>query len=198
MEEILGGLIMALQIGEGPVLPHILAIDGRCASGKTTLARWLQRGSGCNVVSMDDFYLPLNRRTPERMAQPGGHINRERFLEEVLDPLRRGQPAVYRPYDCHRDRFLEEVRLDPAYVTVVEGAYSCHPELWSRYDLHIFLTIDPQQQLERIRRRNGEAAVEAFREVWIPLEERYFQACRLPSRCELCFTLGEKPLEGVF
>ena len=50
--------------------PYILAIDGRCASGKTTLANELSQSLSCNVVHMDDFYLPFALRTPERMAQP--------------------------------------------------------------------------------------------------------------------------------
>ena len=42
-------------------LPFILAIDGRCASGKTTLAGELQKRQACNVIHLDDFYLPRLR-----------------------------------------------------------------------------------------------------------------------------------------
>ena len=38
-----------------PQKPYILAIDGRCASGKTTLANELSQSLSCNVVHMDDF-----------------------------------------------------------------------------------------------------------------------------------------------
>ena len=55
---------MMLQMQEGPIQPRILAIDGRCGAGKTTLAHWIQENTGCNVVSVDDFYLPLAQRTP--------------------------------------------------------------------------------------------------------------------------------------
>ena len=40
------------------VQPRVLvAIDGRCAAGKTTLAASLQAQLGCNVFHMDDFFL---------------------------------------------------------------------------------------------------------------------------------------------
>lgn len=48
----------------------LVAIDGRCASGKTTLAGKLRSALKCNVVHMDDFYLPFAKRTEDRMAQP--------------------------------------------------------------------------------------------------------------------------------
>ena len=38
--------------------PRVLvAIDGRCAAGKTTLAASLQAQLECNVFHMDDFFL---------------------------------------------------------------------------------------------------------------------------------------------
>lgn len=181
------GLLPLLESQEGDVRPRILALDGRCGAGKSTLARWVREATGCNVVSVDHFYLPLSQRTPERMAQPGGHIHWERLLEEVLTPLRRGRAAVFRPYDCHQDQYQEEVTLDPRSATLVEGTYSCLPTLWPLYDAHVFLTIDPQRQLQRIERRSGREALAAFQKVWIPREEFYFQACQIPARCEYCF-----------
>ena len=191
MKEVVAGLVMMLQMQEGPIQPRILAIDGRCGAGKTTLAHWIQENTGCNVVSVDDFYLPLAQRTPERMARPGGHIHWERLLSEVIHPLRRGRAAVYRPYDCHTDRFLEEITLAPMFATLVEGAYSCLPELWALYDIRIFLTIDPEHQLQRIEARSGKEGLAAFREIWIPREEDYFQTYQIPAHCEYCFTMDQ-------
>ena len=56
-----------------------VAIDGPCASGKTTLAALLQRRFDGNVLHMDDFFLRPEQRTPERFAEPGGNVDRERF-----------------------------------------------------------------------------------------------------------------------
>ena len=49
---------------------------------------------------MDDFFLRPEQRTPERYAEPGGNVDRERFLAEVLIPLRAGETVQYRRFDC--------------------------------------------------------------------------------------------------
>ncbi len=172
--------------GAGPLL---VALDGRCAAGKTTLAAYLQRQTGWGLAHMDHFFLRPQQRTPARLAEPGGNVDRERFLEEVLLPLEAGQAAVYRPFDCHTQSLGEPLRLEPGPVLLVEGSYSCHPALWDRYGLHVFLTVDPEEQLRRIAARNGPAGLEAFRQRWIPLEEGYFEAFALAERCELVLAL---------
>ena len=48
----------------------VVAIDGRCGSGKTGLARLLESLFLCNVLHMDDFYLPLHLR-PENWQERG-------------------------------------------------------------------------------------------------------------------------------
>ena len=52
----------------------LLAIDGRCGSGKSTLAAHMAQVFGCPVFHMDDFFLPPELRTPERLAQPGENV----------------------------------------------------------------------------------------------------------------------------
>ena len=167
--------------------PFLIALDGRCASGKTTLASALREATGCGVIHMDDFFLRPEQRTEERLRQPGGNVDSERFLQEVLLPLKRGEPFAYRPYDCRTRGFKEPVGVEPERLMLIEGSYSCHPMLWDYYDLHIFLTVSPKEQLRRIENRGGLAALDSFISKWIPLEERYFEAFSVKERCELCF-----------
>ena len=42
--------------------PAVVAIDGRCGSGKSGLGDLMGRLLPCNVVHMDDYYLPPDRR----------------------------------------------------------------------------------------------------------------------------------------
>ncbi len=165
----------------------LLAVDGRCAAGKTTLAELFQQETGCAVFHMDSFFLRPEQRTPRRLAQPGGNVDRERFLQQVLTPLKKGIPFSYRPYDCSQQALGAEISVRPAAITLVEGSYSCHPELWDYYDLRIFLTVEPDVQLARIGRRNGLEQAAVFRERWIPMEEAYFSAFDIPQRCHGCF-----------
>lgn len=168
----------------------VIAIDGRCAAGKTSLAAELQKVLDCNVIHMDHFFLQPQQRTKQRLRQPGGNVDHERFLQEVAAPLQKGVPFAYRVFDCKKMDFSTEIPVDPGRLTIVEGAYSCHPALWDLYDLRIFLTVDPQEQLRRISHRNGEAALTMFREKWIPLEEMYFSAYHIKERCDHVFTCG--------
>lgn len=169
------------------VQPRVLvAIDGRCAAGKTTLAASLQAQLGCNVFHMDDFFLRPEQRTPERLHQPGGNVDFERFLTEVLRPLHDGDPVTYRPYDCHTQQLRAPVCAEARTVNLIEGSYSCHPALWDLYDLHVFLSVSPEEQRRRIAVRNGEKMLPMFTNVWIPMEEAYFAQFRVAERADLC------------
>ncbi len=166
----------------------IVAIDGRCASGKTTLAAAIEKLSGCSVIHMDDFFLRPEQRTAERLALAGGNIDYERFETEVLLPLKSGCDFSYRPYNCHDRSLGEAVSCRNGRVTVIEGSYSCHPALRRYYDLSIFLSITPEVQLERIRIRNGRSA-ENFQNIWIPMEEKYFSEHDVKNKCDMYFEM---------
>lgn len=166
--------------------PFLIAIDGRCAAGKSTLAALLSQRLQCNVFHMDDFFLQPHQRTAERLAEAGGNADKERFEAEVLKPLSRGETVYYRPFNCRTMDFSDTVTVPFKPVAVIEGSYSCHPELWDYYALHVFLSVEREEQLRRIRERNG-ADFEMFKSKWIPLEERYFEEYRIAEKCELTF-----------
>lgn len=166
-----------------------VAIDGNCAGGKTTLANYLAELFSCNIFHMDDFYLTPEKRTPERLREPGGNVDRERFLAEVLTPLSKNEDIFYKVYDCETQSFKESVKVTPKKVVITEGSYSCHPELFDFYDLHIFLSVSPEMQMERIIKRNGKADAENFKYKWIPLEEKYFEEFKIKDKCELSFEI---------
>ena len=161
-----------------------VAIDGPCASGKTTLAALLQRRFDGNVLHMDDFFLRPEQRTPERFAEPGGNVDRERFEEEVLAPLVAGNIVQYRPWDCHTGDFAASRNVEPARLTIVEGSYSMHPALRGYYDLMICLTIDSGEQLRRLEARNPRM-LQRFIDEWIPLENRYFASTETRTAADM-------------
>ena len=163
----------------------IVAIDGKCTSGKTTLAARLAEIYDCNVFHMDDFFLRPEQRTPERFAEAGGNVDRERFLAEVLQPLKAGGAFGYRVFDCSQMALGETVCVEPKKINIVEGAYSMHPELRGAYDISAFVSVDPALQAERILHRNGAKMQQRFLNEWIPLEKAYFEACGVKDCCDL-------------
>jgi len=177
--------------------PLLIAIDGRCASGKTTLAAQLQAACSCSVIHMDDFFLRPSQRTKARYETPGENIDHERFLAEVLQPLHTGHTAEFCPFDCSTQAFSAPVRVEPTPIVIVEGSYSCHPNLWPYYDLKVFLTLPPEVQMARIVARDGADYAEVFRSKWIPLEEQYFQTYQLEDRCDLSFVCGSADPEST-
>ncbi len=162
-----------------------LAIEGGSASGKTTLADTLSKVYDCNVFHMDDFFLQPHQRTPERYAEIGGNIDRERFIEEVLEPLNRGEQVKYRKFDCSKMALGEYIEPENKKLTVIEGAYSMHPEMADSYDLSVFLSISKDLQKERIKRRNTPEMAKRFFSEWIPLEELYFSQMYVEERCSM-------------
>ncbi len=162
-----------------------VAIDGGSASGKSTLGEMLSEIYGSTVFHMDDYFLPPEKRTPERMNEAGGNADRERFLSEVLLPLSRGDTVRYKKFDCGTMSLGAEIEVFPERLVTVEGAYSMHPDLEKYYDLTVFLDISPEHQMERITRRNtSEFAMRFFNE-WIPLENTYFERTDIKKRCDL-------------
>ena len=174
-----------------PGTNSIIAIDGRCASGKTTLSNQLKPKLDCNVIHLDDFFLRPHQRTEERLNTPGGNIDYERFLKEVLNPLKTNQPFSYRPYDCKSNSLGNEISVLPKDYTIIEGSYACHTKFIDFFDYKIFMDIDPEEQLKRIKERNGKIALKMFSEKWIPLEEKYFNYYKISKSCNLIIKNNE-------
>ena len=162
----------------------ILAIDGPCTAGKTTLSGILQKKYGCTVIPMDQFFLRPEQRTPQRLAEPGGNVDYERFRSEVLQPLNASTAFSYRPFSCALQSLTAPVSVAPCGLIVIEGTYSTHPYFGNPYDLRIFLTIDPDTQRERIGLRPQWKQERFFKE-WIPMETAYFETFSIQEACDL-------------
>lgn len=164
----------------------LVAIDGNCTAGKTTLAGKLAEVYDCNVFHMDDFFLRPEQRTAERYGETGGNVDYERFREEVLVPLTTGKPFSYRPFDCKRLTLSQPVTVAPKRLNIIEGSYSHHPYFGDPYDLKIFLRVTPELQRQRILER-PDFLHQRFFEQWIPMENRYFREFQICQKSDLTF-----------
>jgi len=165
----------------------LVAIDGNCTAGKTTLAAQLKEIYSCNVFAMDDFFLQPYQRTAERYDEPGGNVDYERFKQEILEPLRSGQSFSYRRFDCQTMQFrAERAQVTPNQLNIIEGVYSLHPYFGEPYDLKVILGLDEARQRSRLKKRNPDK-YERFINEWMPLEDKYFAAFKVAEKCDVEF-----------
>ncbi len=151
----------------------IIAIDGRAAAGKSTLANALSEILYAPVIHMDDFFLPFDKRTVERLSEIGGNVDYERFNEEIIPRLRDGYPFSYKCFDCSTGTMNQDVFVDKSDIKIIEGSYSSHPEFGSYYDLLIFKDVAKDEQIRRLEKRNPDK-LEDFINKWIVMENKYF------------------------
>ena len=165
----------------------VVGIDGNSCAGKSSLAKKIAEKYDCNVFHMDDFFLRPSQRTLERLEEPGGNVDYERFKSEVADKIMQGKPFCYRPFDCSKQEFRPDIEVVPKKIAIVEGSYSMHPYLEIKYDLRIFLETGRETQRARVLERNGPRMYKRFTEEWIPMENKYFNAFDIRARSDLIY-----------
>ena len=153
----------------------IIAIDGPCGSGKSSLAKMLGEKYEANIFHLDDYFLTPELRSEERLKEPGGNVDYERFYREIILGVKSNKSFSYSKYKC-KSNVMESWEVhEPKPLTLIEGSYSLHPYLRDAYDLKVFLTLEPEVQMKRIFLRNGEDIALRFLDEWIPLENFYFR-----------------------
>ena len=131
--------------------PLLAAIDGRCGSGKTTLGEYLKQVFDCNLFRMDDFFLRMEQRTPERLREVGGNVDYERFERTVLRPPLQKEMICYQPFSCQKWELLNAYSIPYKRLNIIEGSYSMHPYFKNPYHIRIFLNISPEDQIANIK-----------------------------------------------
>ena len=147
----------------------IIAIEGKCAAGKTTVSKMIETLIGATIINVDDFFLPIERKTESRMNEIGGNIDYERIYK-ILSEFKTGSLNSFHRFNCSTQLY-EEVMFIPNDIIILEGVYSYHPSFRHLIDHLIYIDIDEITQLERLRKRSN---YDRFINEWIPLENKYF------------------------
>ena len=176
--------ILTAALDQHPTKPLVLALDGRCGSGKTTLAAALQEQfPACTVLHTDDFYLPPARRIPDWAHTPCANMDLARLRDEALRPAYAGQPVQYRAYSCREGAYQPAQELPAQPLVILEGSYSHHPLLTGYETLRVFVTCSKDEQVRRLQAREGERYAN-FAARWIPLEEGYFAKYQIAENAD--------------
>lgn len=162
----------------------VIAIDGNCGSGKTTMAKELAERLGANVVPIDYFYLPFKDRDPDWLNIIAGNMDFERLIKDVITPyMNKENYSLYR--FNHRDdatEFVSNETYNPRLI--IEGSYSFYPSLIHYYDYKIFLSVNSEVQRKRLIEREKENFAR-FENIWIKKENTYFNELKIKEKADL-------------
>jgi uridine kinase len=187
------------------VRPHPLrvALDGRSAAGKTTLADELagpikRLGRPVIRASVDGFLRPAAERRRRGSLSPEGYyldtVDYPAVHAALLDPLGPGGSRRYRArfFDLASERpFAEPERIAPEdAVLLVDGVFLLRPELDHAWDYRVFVEVDEEHTLARGAARDAarfgsvRAAEERYRRRYLPGERLYVGAVGPQERAE--------------
>ena len=185
--------LLSAALAQKPTRPLVLALDGRCGSGKTTLANGLAaQFPGCTLLRTDDFYLPPARRSPDWAHTPCANMDLTRLRDEALRPAYAGQTVDYRAYSCREGAYLPPVQLPAQPLVILEGSYSHHPLLRPYETLRVFVTCTKAEQTRRLQAREG-ARYADFAARWVPLEEGYFARYGIAESADFVVETTDSP-----
>jgi hypothetical protein len=157
--------------------PRVVAVDGRSASGKTTVAALLQAAvPASGVVHTDDVAWYESFFGWDELVAAG-----------VLEPLHRGAAVHYRPPAWDRRERPGAVELPAGLAMVlVEGVGAARRELAGWLDAVIWVQSDAVEAERRgIERDGGNEAAGAFWQEWAAQEIPFLAAQRPWERADL-------------
>lgn len=180
-----------------------VGIDGRSGAGKSTLAATVAQhlagsedgGLDVTVIEGDGFYAggsadAWDRRTA---AEKADRVIDWRTQRSVLEQLRERGFAEWRPFDWEAPDWDGEpvplaavpVIARAAPVVVLEGAYSCRPELHDLLDLRVLLDVPPEVRRRQLLQREGDVYRDEWEARWSMAEDHYFGTVMPPERFDL-------------
>ena len=134
---------------------------------------------------MDDFFMPIKAiQSSQKIAY---NIDFVRLQNEIINPLVSKKDLSYHCFDCILQSFSDEIMVDYHKVSVIEGAYSMHPNLNENYDMRVFLKISYIKQIKRIISRNGYKKLFDFLTKWIPNEHKYFKELKIIEKADYIY-----------
>ncbi len=115
--------------------PVIIAVEGYVGAGKSTFAAKLKDELGdAYVVAIDDFFIKGKRSDADK-----SNFDRNRLEQQVLSPIRRGQPATYQRLDYATNILSEPIEIPDVKYLIIEGVSTFHPSIARYMDFKIWV-----------------------------------------------------------
>ena len=162
---------------EGRPWTRWIGVDGKGATGKTTLAAQIAAAlPGSVTVHIDDFARPEVRGW-----------ERDRFVRQVLRPLLAGRPGRYQRWDFDRNVGAEWQTVPVGVPVIVEGVSATDERLGVPWDFTIWVEVPYEVRLARALERDGPERLDRWLSDWMPSEDAYEKAQRPQERVDLVY-----------
>ena len=181
-------------------LPMLVAFDGGSGSGKSTLAVLVATELDAAIVPGDDFFAAevtdaeWDALSPSERAAAA--IDWRRLRVEALEPLLAGRIASWHPFDFAAGTrpdgtypmAADAVTRKPSSVIVLDGAYSCRPEIADLIELAVLVDLPIDERHRRIAAREETSFSDAWHARWDAAEDYYFTHVRPATSFDLVVT----------
>lgn len=140
----------------------IVAIEGKCCSGKSTLADLI---TNATIIHADDFFSDSTSLDFKR-------------IRNVLSNLKPNQSFTYEVYNCMTDYYYKKTIDCVKNIVVLEGVYSYHQELRDLIDKVVYVNSIKEIQMKRLedRCKHNKELFDKFINLWIPREDEYYDS----------------------
>ena len=124
----------------------VVVIDGASGSGKSTFATRLAEATGAGLLRLEDMY----------PGWDGLDEGAQRLVDDVLEPLSRGEQATIRRWDWLEMRELDREPLVIEPLLVIEGVGAGSRAAAPFISLLIWLEAETEERYARAIARDGE------------------------------------------
>ncbi|TRZ86030.1 MAG: hypothetical protein D4R83_05350 [Streptomycetaceae bacterium] len=149
---------------------HVIAIDGRAGSGKTTLAHELflalTSERTVHVINLDEIYAGWDKALDSSLTQA---------LHQILDDFSQKKSTWVRQFNWAKESFDISQEIPPCTLLIIEGVGSGQKIVREYASATIWLDIDPAIGLQRVLQRDG-AGISQRMHQWQIDEDHLFES----------------------
>lgn len=155
----------------------IIALEGKCASGKSTISNNLKN---VTIIDVDEFFLRQELKTKERLEEIGGNIDYDLY-EQCLKTIKPNSTITYTIFDCQTQTYKQKT-IEIKDKVLLVGVYSYHHKVRKYIDKLAYLLINKDTQLQRLKQRKMYLR---FINEWVPMEEKYYNSFDFIGNCDI-------------
>ena len=155
----------------------LICIDGPAGSGKTTLAKNLQKQlENSFIIHMDEIYEGWKNSLNERLVS---NIN-----NWIISPMQNNEPIQYKKFDWHLNLRNEQVVIKDYKFIILEGVGAVSFGIRDKSALNIWIEGRQEILLKRVLERDGVQIKEEML-TWQIKEQEYFTKHDTKNHCDI-------------